>query len=96
VPAFLKNLLKDPQFDATVIIVLWVVYIIGKNFEPTVDFHLIPLLAPLKIPVWWIVIGSAIFGCLATIAVQYSWRRRRSSKPISESATAPVSNSTVA
>jgi len=46
VPVFLKNLLKDPKFDATVIIVLWVVYIIGKNFEPTVDFHLIPLLAP--------------------------------------------------
>ncbi len=94
-PAFLKNLLKDPKFDAAAIIVLWVVYIIGKNFEPTVDFHLVPLAAPLRIPVWWIVIGSAIFGCLATIAVQYSWRRKRSSKPISDSSTAAVSSSTL-
>jgi len=95
-PAFLKNLLKDPKFDAAAIIVLWVLYIVGKNFEPTVDFHLIPLWRPLRIPVWWIVIGSAVFGCLATILVQRYWRRRGSSKPTSESATGPVSNRTQA
>ncbi len=97
-PAFLKNLLKDPKFDAAAIIVLWVLYIVGKNyFEPkTVDFHLVPLLRPLEIPVWWIVIGSAVFGCLATIVVQRAWRRRGSSKPTSESGTGPVSNRTPA
>lgn len=37
-PVFLKNLLKDPKFDAAAIILLWVVYIIGKNFSPPWTF----------------------------------------------------------
>jgi len=97
VPAFLKNLLKDPKFDAAAIIVLWVVYIVGENFklEP-VPFHLIPFRSPLRIPVSCVALGSAVFGCLATIVVQRAWRRRGSSKPTSESATGPVSNRTSA
>ncbi len=96
-PAFLKNLLKDPKFDAAAIIVLWVLYIVGENFklEP-VEFHLVPLWHPLSIPVSEIVIGAALFGCLATIVVQRAWRRRGSSKPTSESGTGPVSNKTPA
>ena len=96
-PAFLKNLLKDPKFDAAAIIVLWVLYIVGENFklEP-VEFHLIPFWRPLSIPVSEIVIGAAVFGCLATIVVQRAWRRRGSSKPASESGTGPVSNRTPA
>ena len=96
-PAFLKNLLKDPKFDATVIIVIWLVYVVGENFKlDPVQFRLIPFWRPLLVPVSEIVIGAIIFGCLATIAIQYYWRRKRSSKPISASASAPVSNSTVA
>ncbi len=92
-PAFLKNLLKDPKFDAAAIIVLWVLYVVGENFklEP-VEFHLVPLLRPLSVPVSEIVIGAALFGCLATIVVQRGWRRRGASKPTSESGTGPVSN----
>ena len=96
-PVFLKNLLKDPKFDAAAIIVLWLAYVIGENFRlDPIQFHLIPFRPPLQVPVSEVVIGAIIFGCLATLAVQYYWRRRRSSKPISESATAPASSSTVA
>jgi hypothetical protein len=96
VPDFLKNLLKDPKFDAAAIIVIWVIYIIGQNFKlDPIKFHLVPFMNPLTVPVSEIVIGSIVFGCLATLAAQYSLRRRRASKPISSSAPAPVSNSTV-
>ena len=92
-PAFIKNLLRDPKFDACAIVVLWVVYIIGKNFQLSpVEFHLIPLSQPLSVPVSEIVIGSMAFGCLATVAVQFFWKRRRSSKPSAESVTASAAS----
>jgi len=97
VPLFLKNLLKDPKFDAAAIIVLWLIYIIGENFKlDPIQFHLIPFVSPLRIPVSEIVIAAIVFGSLATIAIQYYWRRSRSSKPTSSSTAAPVSSSTVA
>lgn len=96
-PLFLKNLLKDPKFDAAAIIIIWVIYIVGQNFKlDPIKFHLVPFMTPLTVPVSEIVIGSIAFGCLATVAAQYSFRRRRASKPISASAAAPVSKSTVA
>ncbi len=90
-PAFIRNLLRDPKFDVGAIVVLWVVYIVGENFrlEP-VQFHLIPFWQPLFVPVSEIVIGSMVFGCLATVAVQFLWKRRRSSKPSAESVTASL------
>ncbi|MGO9449897.1 MAG: hypothetical protein ACLQDV_02450 [Candidatus Binataceae bacterium] len=88
-PSFLKN----PKFIIGTIVVLWVAYIVYNNLEKSVDFHLLPFNAlTLQLRVSAIVIGSAVFGAIVTLVIQFLWKRRSKNG----SSTAPASSSTVA
>jgi hypothetical protein len=84
-PAFAKN----PKFIIGTIVVLWVAYVIYANFHPTpVDFYLLPFGVIVQFKLSTVIIGSAIFGAVATIVIQWLWRRPSNS---SSAPTAPSS-----
>jgi len=71
-PAFAKN----PKVIIGTIVVLWVAYIIYANFQPKfVDFYLLPFGVVLQFKLSTVIIGAALFGVLATLTIQYLWRR---------------------
>jgi hypothetical protein len=71
-PAFAKN----PKVIIGTIVVLWVAYIIYANFQPkVVDFYLLPFGVIIQFKLSSVIIGAAIFGVLATLIIQYLWRR---------------------
>ena len=88
-PSFLKN----PKVIVGTIIVLWIAYVIFNNLEKSVNFRLLPFnLLTLQLRVSAVVIASALFGALATIVIQFLWRRRSknavSPAPVASSSTA--------
>jgi hypothetical protein len=88
-PAFVKN----PKFIGGAIVVLWVAYVVYWNYRLSpIDIQLFPFLKPAQLRVSSVVIGSALFGCLVTLAVQFLWRRGRS-KNGSAASTAPADSS---
>ena len=89
---------KRPKFWIGAIIALWLAYVIYANSQPApVQIHLIPWFVTLQLKLSAIIIGGGILGALLTLAVQYLWRRRGSSKNASVSnPTPPLSSSTVA
>ncbi len=96
-PQSLKNLLKNPRFVGGTLIVLWAVFLLYKNSQlDPVHVHLLPFVA-LEIKISVVIAGAAIVGSVLTLLVQNYWRRWRSSKPASESAsTADLNKRTVA
>lgn len=89
---------KRPKFWIGLILVLWISYIVYENFQlAPVDIKLIPFIATLQLKVSAVMVGSAIGGAIATLVIQFFWRRRGSSKSAAVSATAsPSSSKTVA
>jgi len=84
-PAFLKS----PKFIGGTIVVLWAVYVVYWNHRlDPINIRLFPLLKPMQLNVSSVIIGAAVFGCLATLTVQLFWRRGRS-KNGSTAAIAP-------
>jgi len=85
-PAFAKN----PKFIIGTIVVLWVAYIIYKNFQlEMVTFYLLPFdILKLQVRLSAALIGAAIFGAVATLVIQWLWRRPSNS---SSAASAPPS-----
>ncbi len=87
-PSFLKN----PKFIIGAIVVLWVAYVIYNNLEKSVDFYLLPFnVLTLQLRVSAVVIGSAIFGSIVTLVIQFLWKRR-SKNASSPAVAAPSSN----
>jgi hypothetical protein len=89
---------KRPKFWIGFILILWVAYIVYANFQLSpVQIRLIPFFATLQLKISAVIIGSAVIGCAATLAVQFLWRRRASSKAgVQSSAAAASSSKTVA
>ena len=89
-PSFLKN----PKFIVGAIVVLWVAYVIYNNLEKSVDFYLLPFnVLTLQLRVSAVVIGSAIFGAIVTLVIQFLWKRRsKNASPVAPAS----SNNTVA
>ena len=88
-PSFLKN----PKFIVGAIVVLWVAYVVSNNLEKSVDFRLLPFnILTLQLRVSAVVVASALFGALATIVIQFMWKRRSknavSPAPVPSSSTA--------
>ncbi len=92
-PAFIKS----PKFIGGAIVVLWVAYVVYWNHQLNpIEIQLFPLLKPAQLNVSTVIIGTALFGCLATLTIQFFWRRGRS-KSGSTASTAPgASTNTVA
>jgi len=87
-PAFIKN----PKFIGGTIVVLWVAYIVYWNYRLNpIDIQLLPFLKPAQLSVSSVIIGATLFGCLATITVQFFWRRGRS-KNGSDASTASAAS----
>ncbi|HVA78904.1 MAG TPA: hypothetical protein VNF27_13460 [Candidatus Binataceae bacterium] len=93
-PPIMPSFAKNPKFIIGTIVILWVIYVIWANIQPQpVDIYLFPHFLKLQIQLSAIILGSAIFGVIVTIVIQYFWRR--SSK--NASSPAPAANrSTVA
>ena len=82
----MPSFLKSPKFIVGAIVVLWVIYVIYINLEKSVDFRLLPFhILTLQLRVSAVVVGSALFGALATIVIQFLWKRR------SKNAVSPAS-----
>ena len=70
-PAFVKN----PKFIIGTVVVLWVLYVIYKNFEfAPIHFHLLPFVL-IEVKLSTLIIAAMIFGALATLLIQWLWRR---------------------
>lgn len=92
-PAFVKN----PKFIGGTIVVLWVAYVVYRNYRLNpIDIQLLPFLKPAQLSVSSVIIGAALFGCLATLAVQLLWRRGRSKNGSAASSATADSSKTVA
>ncbi len=92
-PAFIKS----PKFIGGAIVVLWVAYVVYWNHQLNpIEIQLFPFLKPAQLNVSTVIIAAALFGCLATLTIQFFWRRGRS-KNGSTASTAPgASTNTVA
>ncbi len=76
-PKFFKN----PKVIAGVLIGLWLAYVIYANFQlETVKVRLFPLGVMLEVRISTVIVASAIFGAVATLLVQFLWKRRSSKK----------------
>jgi uncharacterized integral membrane protein len=84
-----------PRFWIGLILVAWIVYLLAGNLEQSVTLFIVPLWVHPTARLSAIILGSAIFGCLLTLLVQFAWRRR-ASKYAAVSANAPVSSSNTA
>jgi uncharacterized integral membrane protein len=82
-PSFMKN----PKFIIGALIVLWLVYVIIANYQSALTIELLPFGVVLSIRTSLVIVASAIFGALVTLAIQFLWKRR-SSKKASTSAAA--------
>lgn len=88
-PAFVKN----PKFIGGAIVVLWVAYVVYWNHRlDPIDIQLLPFLKPAQLNVSSVIIGAAIFGCAATLAVQLLWRRGRSKNGSVAPSASPASS----
>lgn len=92
-PAFVKS----PKFIGGAIVFLWVAYVVYWNHQLNpIEIQLFPFLKPAQLNVSSVIVGAALFGCLAALMIQYFWRRGRS-KNGSTASTAPgASTNTVA
>ncbi len=73
-PGFAKN----PKVIGATIVVLWLAYVIYANFQlEPIQIKLFPY-ATLNLKVSAVIIGAALFGVIATLAVQFFWNRRSS------------------
>jgi uncharacterized integral membrane protein len=79
--------MKNPKFIIGALIVLWLVYVIIANYQSALTIELLPFGVVLSIRTSLVIVASAIFGALVTLAIQFLWKRR-SSKEASTSAAA--------
>lgn len=79
-PGFAKN----PKFIAVTVFILWLVYVIYANFKrkpnafsQTLDLWVFPFVA-LTVNVFALIIAAIVFGVIATLVIQFLWKRRSS------------------
>src|SRR5258708_2200843 len=89
-PAFAKN----PKFIIGTLVVLWVAYVIYANFQiEMVTFYLLPFnILKLQLRLWAVIIGSAIFGSVATLVIHWLWVRPSNSSSSTVAAPIPPSS----
>lgn len=88
----MSELWKNPKFWLSVILILWIFYLIEDNLDQSVELYVIPHFFHRPVRVGTLMAISAIVGSILTLIVQMFWRRR-SSKKASVSTAAPASSS---
>jgi uncharacterized integral membrane protein len=76
VPKFVKN----PRLIIGVLLGLYLAYLIDANLDQAVGITLFPRVQ-WQLPLLVVMTACVAFGCGATLALQYLWRRRQASKP---------------
>jgi hypothetical protein len=73
----MPDFVKTPRFIIGTVVVVWVLYIIYANFQlDLVKFYLLPFnILVLQLKLSAVIIAAAFFGAIATIAIQWLWRR---------------------
>jgi hypothetical protein len=70
-PAFVKT----PKFILGTLLVLWVLYVVYANYQfDLIKFHLLPFVF-VGTRLSSLILGSAIFGSIVTLLIQWLWRR---------------------
>jgi hypothetical protein len=73
-PAFVKT----PRFIISTIFLIWLGSVIWSNHaEPSVNLWYGPFLHA-QVRLLWILVGSAIFGAIVALVIQYMWSHRAS------------------
>ncbi len=87
---------KRPKFWIGLIIILWLIYVLSGNLEQSVTIFVVPIFLHPMVRVSAVVGASILTGCLLTLLVQFSWRRRASKYAAASVAAAESSSNTVA
>jgi hypothetical protein len=90
-PAFAKN----PKVIIGTLVVLWVAYVIYANFQvDMVTFYLLPFgILKLQLKLSAVIIGAALFGAVATLVIQWLWRRPSNSSSSATTSPSPTPRS---
>ena len=86
---------KNPKFWISVIVILWLVYLIDGNLEQPVELYIVPHFFHRTVRLGAVMAGSGILGAILTVVIQTSWRRRASRKASVSAAAAESSAKTV-
>ena len=87
---------KNPKFWITLIVILWLFYLIEGNLEQPVILYIIPHFLHPTVRIGTVIAASGVVGSLLTLAIQFSWRRRASKNAAASMAAAASSSKTVA
>lgn len=77
-----------PRFWVALILLAWLIYLLSGNLNESVTLFIVPLFVHPVVRLSAVIFGSAILGCLLTLLLQFSWRRR-ASKYAAASRTVP-------
>ncbi len=75
VPKFAKN----PRLIIGVLVGLWLAYLIDANLDQAVVIALLPWVK-FQFRLSLVIVVCIVFGALATLFIQYLWRKRHASK----------------
>lgn len=67
---------KNPKVIGSTIVILWLAYVIYANFQlAPIEIKILPFIATLSFRVSAVIIAAILFGVIATLAVQFLWKR---------------------
>ena len=75
------------KLTAALVVVTLIVVVFLQNSEP-VRFKFL-FFDSIEIPKTFIILGSAVFGALVTLLIQFVWRRRKRSSAPQSASTVP-------
>jgi TRAP-type C4-dicarboxylate transport system permease small subunit len=87
---------KRPKFWISAIIILWLGYLLTANLSEPVEIYIVPHFLHRTVTAAAVMIVAAMIGCLLTLVIQFSWRKRSSKNAVASPATPVSSSSTVA
>jgi len=81
--------MSKAKIIAVVVVIAIIVIVFLQNRQP-VQFTFL-FLDPVVIPKTILILGSALLGSIATLVIQFVWRRRRRASQVPSGSTPPVS-----
>jgi hypothetical protein len=69
---------KRPKFWIAAIIILWLGYLLTANLSQPVELYIVPHFVHRTVTAAEVMLVAAVVGCLITLGIQFTWRRRSS------------------
>lgn len=82
-----------PRFWIGIILILWLIYLLSGNLNESVTLFIVPIFVHPVVRLSGVILGSAILGCVITLLLQFSWRRRASKYAAASRAAPPPQSS---